>query len=171
MVFFPGILLFRKPSKHQGKRPVFEKNDPRTKFPLFLLQYLGKAHLRWDQHVGTMLLTAEGSVERLWLSRVPLGMKERKTTWSFSFYKDLFSRFFCCVCVSAFGFLVAFRLLVGLCGCWWLFWSASPVPLRQVFFIFMSMYVCMCVCNLCSLCMYVCMYALPPAAIYIICID
>ena len=25
--FFPGILLLRKPSKTQGKRPVFEKND------------------------------------------------------------------------------------------------------------------------------------------------
>ena len=25
--FFPGILLFRKPSKTQGKQPVFEKND------------------------------------------------------------------------------------------------------------------------------------------------
>ena len=27
--FFPGILLFRKPSQTQGKQPVFEKNDGR----------------------------------------------------------------------------------------------------------------------------------------------
>ena len=27
--FLPGILLFRKPSKTQGKHPVFEKNDGR----------------------------------------------------------------------------------------------------------------------------------------------
>ena len=25
--FFPGILLFRKPSNTQGKQPVFENND------------------------------------------------------------------------------------------------------------------------------------------------